>query len=215
MKVTKFLIILVLLLNILNAEKYPSIILLGKFGAEYSQMENISKTHNNPFIPTISAGFEIPALDFLHIYFNYNYARKMGYPYMTTLHLDSNFQIISRENWIDKDGTYLIEKTQLLAGLKGRIKISGFYVNCGIGISPYIKAIYTTKSKLSSGTNIEKGFAGYVYSIDIEKNLTENLLIRLSADYLQFHKKVAVISTTQSGTIIYLQVGYRLKIKTI
>ena len=144
------LIIMILSVNIFSAEQNPSIILIGKLGAEYSLNEDISITHNNPFIPTISVGFEIPSLDFLHVYCNYNYARKMGHPYMvsTTIHLDSNLNIesIEEEKWVDKDGEYLIKKTQVIIGLKGKLKVSdGTYINIGAGISPYFRGLYDSK----------------------------------------------------------------------
>ena len=149
-KTLKILIILALSVNILNAEKQSPIILIGKLGAEYSTTKNISITHNNPFIPTISVGFEIPSLDFLHVYCNYNYARKMGHPYIisTTIHLDSNLNVesIEEEKWVDKDGEYLIKKTQVIIGLKGKLKVSdGTYINIGAGISPYFRGLYDSK----------------------------------------------------------------------
>lgn len=211
MKFSKIIIIILLFVSILNAEEKPSILLLGRLGAEYSQMEDISKTHNNPFIPTLSVGFELPSYDFLHIYIYYNYSRKMGYPLMMNIRFNSDLQIISIEKWIDKEGTFLIEKKQLLTGLKGRIKIKDFYINCGIGISPHIKTLYELKSRLSTGKIKSQGFAGLVYSLDFDKNLTEDMFLRLSADYLHIPENAVI----KNGTLFCLQIGYRLKIKAM
>lgn len=211
MNISKTIIIILLFVSILNAEEKPSVLLLGRLGAEYSQMEDISKTHNNPFIPTLSIGFELPSYDFLHIYIYYNYSRKMGYPLITNIRFNSDLQIISIEEWIDKEGTFLIEKKQLFTGLKGRIKIKDFYINCGIGISPYVKSLYDIKRKISTSKIKSQGFAGLVYSLDFDKSLTEDMFLRLSADYLHFPEKVFL----KNGTLFCLQIGYRLKIKAM
>jgi len=219
-KTLKILIILALSVNILNAEKQSPIILIGKLGAEYSTTKNISITHNNPFIPTISVGFEIPPFDFLHIYLNYNYARKMGHPYMvsTTIHLDSNLNIesIEEEKWVDKDGEYLIKKTQVIIGLKGKLKVSDdTYINIGAGISPFFRGLYDSKES-SGGRAIckERGFAGYVFSLEFEKYLTDNLLLRFSTDYFKIREDILGLTLTKSSPSFYFQVGYKLKIKS-
>ncbi|NLA22585.1 MAG: hypothetical protein GX870_06050 [Candidatus Marinimicrobia bacterium] len=214
------LIIMILSVNIFSAGQNPSIILIGKLGAEYSLNEDISITHNNPFIPTVSAGFEIPSLDFLHVYCNYNYARKMGHPYMvsTTIHLDSNLNVesIEEEKWVDKDGEYLIKKTQVIIGLKGKLKVSdGTYINIGAGISPYFRGLYDSKES-TGGRAIakERGFAGYVFSLEFEKYLKDNLLIRFSTDYLKIREDILGLILTKSSPSFYFQVGYKLKIKS-
>ena len=215
------LIIMILSVNIFSAGQNPSIILIGKLGAEYSLNEDITITHNNPFIPTISVGFEIPSLDFLHVYCNYNYARKMGHPYMvsTTIHLDSNLNVesIEEEKWVDKDGEYLIKKTQVIIGLKGKLKVSdGTYLNIGAGISPFFRGLYDSKQSSGARATLkEQGriIAGYVFSLELEKYLKDNLLIRCSMDYLKLREEPYGIMITRSSPSFYFQVGYKLKIK--
>ncbi|HRS51200.1 MAG TPA: hypothetical protein P5067_02040 [Candidatus Marinimicrobia bacterium] len=208
-------------MNVLSAEQNPSIILIGKLGTEYSNNKNISITHNNPFIPTISAGFEIPSLDFLHVYVNYNYARKMGHPYIisTTIHLDSNLNVesIERKKWVDKDGEFLIKKTQLVVGLKGKLKVyDDTYINIGAGISPFFRGLYDSKESSGARATLkEQGriIAGYVFSLELEKYLKDNLLIRCSMDYLKLREEPYGIMITRSSPSFYFQVGYKLKIK--